>query len=70
MIVWPDAAISGSIGGGLAEAKAISKAMQLMRSGRTAVIRVQMTDISDDIHDEEMLCGGSMLLLLCAYDRL
>lgn len=69
MIVWPDGTINGSIGGGLAEAKAISEAMQLMTYERTKVLRVQMTDMPDDIHDGEMVCGGSMTLLLCAYDR-
>ncbi len=66
MIVWPDGSIDGSIGGGLAEAKAIEEAMKMMGTDKTRVIHVQMTDIPDNIHDEEMPCGGSMEVLLCA----
>ncbi len=70
MIVWPDGQISGSIGGGLAEAKAIQKAMKMMGSEETAVIDVQMTHIPDNLHEEEMFCGGDMKVLLCAVKKL
>ncbi len=66
MLVWPDGHISGSIGGGLAEAVAIEKALKMMGTDDSQVLNIQMTDIPDDIHDEEMPCGGIMEILLCA----
>lgn len=54
MLVFPDASISGSIGGGELEKTVIREALQVIRD-RRAVLRRH-----DLLHEHNMCCGGSV----------
>jgi xanthine dehydrogenase accessory factor len=58
MVVWPDGRILGSIGGGCSESGVISAAYDIIRSGGSAVIDVDLT--GDFAEEEGMVCGGVM----------
>ncbi|MDL2271571.1 XdhC family protein [Desulfovibrio sp. OttesenSCG-928-I05] len=67
MLVFPDASIKGTVGGGGVEAEAITAALELLRahergeSGETtdAVMHFSLSGTTD----MDMLCGGSLTLL-------
>lgn len=62
MAVRPDGSITGTIGGGSAEARAIRKALDLIGSGRYTVLEEDLAAGPEDI--EGMVCGGRMRILI------
>jgi xanthine dehydrogenase accessory factor len=62
MIVTADGRGIGTIGGGLLEAEAMSRALQLMRSGQSAILPVDLNH--DTIDTMDMICGGVAQVLL------
>jgi xanthine dehydrogenase accessory factor len=62
MLVWPDGAIAGSVGGGLLEAKVLRKALELFTSGGAEVMEFDLT--GDEAAKSGMICGGAVTVLL------
>ena len=62
MIVTADGRGIGTIGGGLLEAEAMSRALQLMQSGQSAILPVDLNH--DTIDAMNMICGGVVEVLL------
>ena len=58
MLVMEDGSISGTIGGGLAEAQAMKEAGRAFQSRSSSVQRMSMN--SSVAADEGMACGGDM----------
>lgn len=58
MLVCPDGQISGSIGGGCAEAEAKIQAISAMDQNRSFVYSLSLNN--DIAAEEGMVCGGSM----------
>ncbi len=52
----------GTVGGGCSEAAAISKARQIIGTGKNAVIEIDMSH--EVAADNDMVCGGSMAVLI------
>jgi len=57
MIVRPDGSFFGTIGGGCGEAEVWEKAMEVLETGETAVVTV---DLTEPIDGEDKICGGVM----------
>lgn len=66
MLVHPDGWITGTIGGGCAEAEARREALQLLGRGAPRVYQVDMTGAV--AAEEGMVCGGRMTLYLEPLD--
>lgn len=62
MIVYPDAAVLGSIGGGGVEAAVIQRAKELIGTGRYEILDVDLN--GTDAMAEGMICGGSLKILI------
>jgi xanthine dehydrogenase accessory factor len=62
MAVRPDGSITGTIGGGSCEAKAIREALRLIGTGQYTVLSEDLTAGPEDI--EGMVCGGRMKILI------
>jgi xanthine dehydrogenase accessory factor len=56
----------GTVGGGLIEAKMIGEAASMLGQTKTRVCRFNLGEIPDD---EKGICGGSVELLIEAFDR-
>lgn len=54
--------VSGTVGGGCAEAEAINKARRILGSGNNAVMRIDLTN--EVAADNDMVCGGSLTVLI------
>lgn len=61
MIVYPDASISGTVGGGSIEKMAIKKALELMKTKENATEQYSMDEPGEGIKTG-MMCGGSATL--------
>ena len=58
MVVTPDGSIIGTVGGGCGEAEVWQAALEVIRTGRPRVVRV---DLTEDISSERgAICGGIM----------
>jgi xanthine/CO dehydrogenase XdhC/CoxF family maturation factor len=57
MLVRPDGSSCGTIGGGCGEAEVWQKAMEVLESGRPAVVQV---DLTTPVDGEDKICGGVM----------
>lgn len=62
MIVYENGMVSGTIGGGCAEANLMQHARQVIRDGGYKVCHVDMTGTVAE--DEGMVCGGTMQVLI------
>ncbi|MBR2675103.1 MAG: XdhC family protein [Mogibacterium sp.] len=65
MLVKSDGSIIGTIGGGMAEAAAIKKALEMLSEGKST--RPYMMNIDMDgkaVEEEGMICGGAVELLM------
>jgi len=58
MVVWPDGRILGSIGGGCSESGVIAQCRDILETGGSAVVDVDLTADFDE--EEGMVCGGVM----------
>ncbi len=58
MLVAADGRITGTIGGGCAEAEVRLKALQVLDDGRPALYQINM--LNDVAAREGMVCGGTM----------
>lgn len=67
MVVWPDGKIAGSIGGGCSEGEVIIKAYEVIRSGRSHIENVDMTN--EVAEEEGMVCGGTMEVLIEPFHK-
>lgn len=61
MVLRYDGFTKGSIGGGCAESDVITKARQLIREGGSEIMTV---DLTEDVDEEGMVCGGTMDVLI------
>ena len=61
-------AIKGTVGGGCGEAAAINKARRIIGSGKSAVMTFDMDN--EVAADNDMVCGGSMTVLIEEVDQL
>ncbi len=66
MLVRPDGALKGTIGGGRLEYEVLQKAAAVRASGRAALLRFELT--GKDAAETEMLCGGSVEVFLEPLD--
>lgn len=64
MIVSPLGRTAGTIGGGCSESDVIRKAMRKLKSGSDAPEVMHIDMIGNDVKDEEMICGGTIDVLL------
>lgn len=64
MIVSPLGRAAGTIGGGCSESEVIRKAMRKLRSGSDVPEVMHIDMIGNDVKDEEMICGGTIDVLL------
>lgn len=62
MLVWPDGAVQGTIGGGCAEAEAKQQALLALQTGKAHVYTIEM--LNAVAADEGMVCGGTMSLFV------
>jgi xanthine dehydrogenase accessory factor len=62
MLVRPGEALLGTVGGGRLEAAAIKTAEDCVRSGRSALIEVEM--LGEEAVGSDMICGGSSRMLV------
>jgi xanthine dehydrogenase accessory factor len=62
MLVLDDGTIRGTIGGGLVEAEAITRARSLMEQGRHAIVAFRLNDRVRESLD--MVCGGSLTVFI------
>lgn len=62
MLVLPDGAVQGTIGGGCAEAEAKQQALFALQTGKSHVYTIEMLNIV--AADEGMVCGGTMSLFV------
>ncbi len=62
MIIFPDGTLKGTIGGGCAEAEVRREALHSMDSGKSGLIRLNLT--ADAAAEEGMACGGLMEIYL------
>ena len=62
MLVFPDGRISGTVGGGCAEAEVRQAALQLIKTTAQRIYPLNLT--ADAAADEGMACGGRMEILL------
>ena len=58
MLIYPDGRMSGTIGGGCAEAEVRLKALQAIQDKECATVQVSM--LNDVAAEEGMVCGGMM----------
>lgn len=58
MLIYPDGRMSGTIGGGCAEAEVRLKALQAIQDKECAAAQVSM--LNDVAAEEGMVCGGMM----------
>jgi xanthine dehydrogenase accessory factor len=63
MVVYPDGAISGTIGGGSVEGDVIQRAKKLFET-KTALIRSYSLTQTGKADDMDLVCGGRMHILL------
>ncbi len=62
MVVHPDGGITGTVGGGIVEARIIETAVTLMGSGQ---VLLQQFDLDNSLRDSlDMICGGKLEVLL------
>lgn len=64
MLVLEDGSIMGSVGGGCMEAEVKTKALEIMRSEKMALVRIDMTGRQRDIENDGMACGGIVDVLI------
>lgn len=64
MIVSLMGRTAGTIGGGCSESDVIQKAMRKLKSGSDAPEVMHIDMIGNDVKDEEMICGGTIDVLL------
>ena len=57
MLVRPDGSFCGTIGGGCGEAEVWQKAMEVLESGRPAMVQV---DLTTPVDGDDKICGGIM----------
>lgn len=57
MLVWPDGAIKGTVGGGMLESKVIETALTVIRSSHPEYVTYRMTDMADG---DVGICGGTV----------
>ena len=62
MLVWPDGAIAGSVGGGVLEADVMRRASGLFESGEAAIMEFDLT--GEQAAGAGMICGGAVTVLL------
>lgn len=62
MLVLPDGAVQGTIGGGCAEAEAKQQALLALQTGKMRLCTVEM--LNAVAADEGMVCGGTMTLFM------
>ncbi|OPL11305.1 MAG: hypothetical protein AVO34_08800 [Firmicutes bacterium ML8_F2] len=67
MVVCPDGAVVGTIGGGCAEEEAKREALHCLDTGLARKIRLELT--ADAAADEGMACGGIMEIFLEPFPR-
>lgn len=61
MLVWPDGAIVGTVGGGEMEALVIGEAQAAIRDGQTRVLTYNLTDLASG---DPGVCGGTLRLFV------
>lgn len=62
MIIKEDGSIYGTIGGGKGEAIICEKALEIIKSGRPGIFRVEMNaDLNDELG---MICGGDIQVFI------
>ena len=57
-----DGSLAGTIGGGLLEYQAQQKALEVFKSGKSALFQMQLT--GKDVEDTNMICGGIVDIFL------
>ena len=62
MLMLPDGAVQGTIGGGCAEAEAKQQALLALQTGKSHVYTIEM--LNAVAVDEGMVCGGTMSLFV------
>ena len=62
MLVLPNGAVQGTIGGGCAEAEAKQQALLALQTGKSQVYTIEM--LNAVAADEGMVCGGTMTLFI------
>ena len=62
MLVLPDGAVQGTIGGGCAEAEAKQQALLALQIGKARLYTVEM--LNAVAAEEGMVCGGTMTLFM------
>ena len=62
MMVLPDGAVQGTIGGGCAEAEAKQQALLALQIGKARLYTVEM--LNAVAAEEGMVCGGTMTLFM------
>jgi xanthine dehydrogenase accessory factor len=58
MLVWPDGATVGTVGGGKGEARAKAAALEALASGRNGTVSIDMH--GSDARGAEQICGGAV----------
>lgn len=66
MLVYPDGEISGTVGGGSAEAAVIEKALDLIDKGGSCKLEFDMSN--EEAADEGQLCGGKAEIFIESLD--
>jgi xanthine/CO dehydrogenase XdhC/CoxF family maturation factor len=67
MIVYEDGGITGTIGGGLAEARVTERAEAMLAANKKGPVRpaLMYVDMSgNQIKEGDMICGGAIVVLL------
>lgn len=62
MLVLPDGALCGSVGGGMGEAQACRQALRVLETGEPALVECDMTNA--DAKQQGMVCGGKIAVWL------
>ena len=62
MVVFPDGAAKGTIGGGAMEAQVVKRAVEDLAAGRTELVACDLT--ATDAASMGMICGGSVTVLI------
>lgn len=62
MLVFPDGAQAGTLGGGCVEAEVKRQALAILDNGRAEIVKFQLD--SDYGWDDGLICGGRMLVLI------
>lgn len=70
MAVAPDAALSGTVGGGALEHRLVERARDMLEAGESAAVltRHELPDYGAD-EPLEMICGGTQTVALCPLTR-